>query len=78
MKRWIEQNTHTSKNGRVNPYSTARDSVTTSQAWRTQLTLDQVKDVQRKCAKTLDYFGYKPTWHQSELLNLNSSLVLSP
>jgi len=75
MRTWINLNTRADSSQRKTPYSTNRNSAATSEAWRTQLTLDQVKDVQKSCMSAMNYFGYIPVWNLKDLQNMNTSLV---
>ena len=75
MRTWINLNTRADSSQRKTPYSTNRNSAATSEAWRTQLTLEQVKDVQKSCMNAMNYFGYIPVWNLKDLQNMNTSLV---
>ncbi|XP_078493484.1 carbohydrate sulfotransferase 1 [Ciona intestinalis] len=74
VERWINANTRASKSKR-DPYSTARDSAYTMEAWRNFLTIEQVLSIQKDCSQVMNKIGYKTVVNESELTNLNVKLV---
>ena len=75
MKQWIRKNTksksiYTSSDA----YSTERNSKSSIEKWRKELTFEQVQVIQEHCRDAMRYLKYKEINSRQQLLNLNVSL----
>ncbi|XP_076841240.1 carbohydrate sulfotransferase 1 isoform X2 [Brachyhypopomus gauderio] len=71
---WIAQNTNSTNKWNYK-FSTSRDSRTTLQRWRLQLSFDIVRSMQSLCSTSFALLGYRKVQSMAELRNTTLSLV---
>lgn len=59
-------NTHTARNV-GGPHSTFRDSKSTPFRWKSDLTFEEVEEIQRNCAVAMEHWGYVPAMNATHM-----------
>ncbi|XP_070551388.1 carbohydrate sulfotransferase 1-like [Ptychodera flava] len=73
--KWIAKNTQSKENAKRGSMQTKRNSTSTALAWRSDLSMDDVKLVQSACSDVMQQLGYKLIRLESELTDLSSSFL---
>ncbi|XP_070552176.1 carbohydrate sulfotransferase 3-like [Ptychodera flava] len=73
--KWIADNTHSEEHVERGSMATKRNSTSTALAWRSDLSMDDVKLVQSACNDVMQTLGYKLIKRESELINTSASLL---
>lgn len=72
LEQWVYNITHEEVAGIL---SFSRDSSKVAQKWRTDLSFDFVKQIQKNCKEAMDRFGYRPVKSKIEQKNLTLDFV---
>ncbi|XP_077985256.1 carbohydrate sulfotransferase 1-like [Glandiceps talaboti] len=75
---WIEENTNASSEqdmAGIGTMITKRNSSAVAQAWRSKLSMDEVRLVQETCGDVMDHLGYTLIKNEKELSDLSIQLV---
>ncbi|XP_070549792.1 carbohydrate sulfotransferase 1-like [Ptychodera flava] len=73
--KWIADNTQSKESAKRGSMQTKRNSTSTALAWRSDLSMDDVKLVQSACDDVMQTLGYKLIKRESELINTSASLL---
>ncbi|XP_070552165.1 carbohydrate sulfotransferase 3-like [Ptychodera flava] len=73
--KWIADNTHSDEHVERGSMATKRNSTSTALAWRSDLSMNDVKLVQSACNDVMQTLGYKLIKRESELINTSASLL---
>ncbi|XP_070549692.1 carbohydrate sulfotransferase 1-like [Ptychodera flava] len=73
--KWIDDNTQSKGNAKRGSHDMKRNSTSTALAWRSDLSIDDVKMVQSACNDVMHALGYKLIKRESELINTSASLL---
>ncbi|XP_070549685.1 carbohydrate sulfotransferase 1-like [Ptychodera flava] len=73
--KWIDDNTQSKGNAKRGSHDMKRNSTSTALAWRSDLSMDDVKLVQSACNDVMQSLGYKLIKREAELINTSVSLL---
>lgn len=68
VKSFLDSHTTTVIDGM---YSTYRDTKSTPFRWKTELTFEEIEEIQESCSAAMEHWGYVPATNATHLMEFN-------